>query len=341
MAIFKNALLVLIMASITVCLLMSSYVFKKPAIKLYTAIMPTNVFTPAITYEFDIRTPVAVITDTKSPKPSVTIDSIKSPSSTNKLKIPAPTIKNTVKKNVENTPVPLITYNLQNIIDDMTKEPDGAPHGVPENYSWADGRASVVFGVADNMKAAMAWGQLYVPKDFHGVEPKNTRVQIRNMKMYILSNRDNTWIIVQNSKNVAGSAFVENFKNNDNIPADIRKEPDGGISTMAGEGYNFHFWPADGRCNIDPLDVGGVFVTVEARLIIANPGMPDDHTAARYILSVGGDWWKDTKTDWLPDWSANRGIGSGRFKLVKNEWQSFSMTTLSVDKLRENPPPLN
>lgn len=215
----------------------------------------------------------------------------------------------------------------------MTGPPDGRLHGVPTYYSWASCQ-----GYPDDLtnsrgfRAATAWGQLY--EDARGNPATNTRVQIKAIKFYVLSKRDNTWRLLQSSQDVSGAAYIEDFSNNTNKPTDVRKESDGSISVTAGGGYNFHFWPTTSRAMIDPGDMGGVFTTVQARLI------GSDAAQARYLLNMGGDWWIDMNAGW-DNFKTNGGIALGRCKAVKPAWQSFNMTTLSPDEIRKNPPPLD
>lgn len=227
--------------------------------------------------------------------------------------------------------------SAETIIRDMQLPHEGRPHGVPDSFNWS--RKPRIGQGADpgSYKALTAWGQLY--EEAGGNPAANTRVHIRNIRAYVLSRRDHRWHRVQDSTDVAGAAFREDFARNDAAPADVRTEADGGISVKAGAGRNFHFWPASGRAAIDRRDVAGVFVTIQARLILDDPAQPDDRNRARYLLGAGGDYWKNRKSRWF-FWKTNRDIAIGRFKFVKNDWQAFNMATLSPDELRQNPPPL-
>ncbi|MBH8576634.1 hypothetical protein I8752_27325 [Nostocaceae cyanobacterium CENA369] len=69
------------------------------------------------------------------------------------------------------------------------------------------------------------------------------------------------------------------------------------ISVKTGNGYNFHFWPP-GRASINPIDVMGMFTTVQARLVVDDFNKPDDRSKARYILSMGGDYWFNLTAQW-------------------------------------------
>ncbi len=241
-------------------------------------------------------------------------------------------------KNQPQAPHKTKINSLQTIIDDMTLPHEGRPHGVPESYDWARGPQ---MGRGNHPPATWhamtAWGQVY--EDARGNPARNTRVEIRDMRAYILSKHDGKWHLVQKSRAVEGGAFREDFKANASRKADVRQEADGGVSVTAGGGYNFHFWPPGARAMINPLDIGGVFVTVEARLIVGNKDKPDDRKIARYLLSVGADYWVNGHAAW-DNFKTNDGIGLGRFKYVTSKWQAFNFTTLNAKQLRQNPPPL-
>ena len=67
---------------------------------------------------------------------------------------------------------------------------------------------------------------------------------------------------------------------------------------------------------------------------------PDDRASAHYLAGGGGDYWASQDASWKSDWSANGGINGGRMKFVTNNFQSFSMETLSATQMELNPPPL-
>jgi hypothetical protein len=228
--------------------------------------------------------------------------------------------------------------SLETIVDDMTLPHEGRPHGVPDSYDWA---RHPVMGMGNHPPAAWraitAWGQLY--EDASGNPASNTRVGIRLIRTYLLSKRDGKWRLVQSSDDVHGAAYREDFVNDTNHAAGIRREPGGGVSVHAGGGFNFHFWPSTGRAEMEAADIAGVFTTVEARLIVDDPAKPDDRQSARYLLSMGGDYWLDRKAEWY-HFKTNQGIATGRFKVVRVNWQAFNMTTLNREQLNKNRPPL-
>jgi len=244
--------------------------------------------------------------------------------------------------------------SIENIINDMTLANEGMPHGVPAYWDWAVGPVIHAGNHPPTSLTALAsWGVLY--EEAQGNPAKNTRVQLRSIKSYLLSKQDNKWYLVQNSVAVQGYAYVEDFAGDQHKDADIRSEGDGTISVTAGGGYNFHFWVPypNHRASIDPTDIAGVFTTVQARLVVGDPNQPDDRASARYLLGMGADYWTDLTTgwaqgrgsddqceEWIKGGGKNCGVANGRLKYVKDKWQSFNMITIGADEIRQNPPPL-
>ena len=234
------------------------------------------------------------------------------------------------------TPKPI--NSVATIIYDMAAPHEGIPHGIPKSFDWISGPR---IGMGNNpygFQAMTAWGHLYELTE--GNPANNTRVQIKNIKAYILSKQDGQWHLIQDSKKVEGAAYPEDYAGNDSKPADIRYEQNGSVSVKAGQGYNYHFWPASGRVSIDPNDIAGIFTTVQARLILDRPQKTDDRSQARYLLGMGGDYWKSLDAKWDNSWTTVGDIAIGKFKYVTTNWQAFNMTTLSPKEIRQNPPPI-
>ncbi|HPG39306.1 MAG TPA: hypothetical protein PLP19_04390 [bacterium] len=223
------------------------------------------------------------------------------------------------------------------IAGDMIPPHQGTPHGIPSTYDWYSGPR---LGMGNNpgaFKAMIAWGQVY--EDAQGNPAGNTRVHLQQIRTYILSKTQHTWQTADSSTNIDGNAYVEDFSGDANKPADERSEPEGGISVTAGDGYNFHFWSSNGRKSINPNDIGGVITMVRARLVLDDTTLVDDRATARYLLSVGGDYWSTLTAPW-DNFKTNGDIGIGKFKYVTKDWQWFCMTTLTEAELRDNPPPV-
>ena len=110
------------------------------------------------------------------------------------------------------------------------------------------------------------------------------------------------------------------------------------VGVGAYAGYNYHFWPSGGRAFVDVNNVIGVYTACDARLVKDDPNGPDDRAQCKNILQMGMDWWLDTSTGWLPDWSANSGLGAMRTKWVTTDWQTFNFCTLTPADITANPP---
>ena len=233
------------------------------------------------------------------------------------------------------TPVSSQT-TLDEIIDDMTLPHEGLPHGVPASYDWQAKPRRGAPEPGSGWSAAIAWGQVY--EWVNGSPATNVRIQIKDLDMYYMSKKDNQWHLLQSSLKVSGANYVEDFAGDVNKPANIRIEADGSISTTCGQGYNFHFWPSSGRVTIPVNDVAGCFVTVKARIIMNDKNGTDDRNDAKYLMSVGGDWWESLTAPW-DNWKTNWDIGIGRFRFITPEWQSFNMYSVPADTIRNNPPP--
>lgn len=224
------------------------------------------------------------------------------------------------------------------IAQDMQGQNEGNPHGVPLSYDWAVGPVTVMGNNSDGWKAIESWGALYEAAE--GNPATNTRVNIRNMQTYFLQKSSGKWLLLQNTSQPDGAAYVEDFSGDSNRPANVRTEPDGTISATAGGGYNFHFYPSN-RASIDPNDIGGIVVVVQARLIVGDPSKPDDTGTARYLLGSGADYYPDLAGGWPGTADFNPGVALGKMKYVQTQWRSFCMTTLTQSQLQNNPPPVN
>ena len=223
------------------------------------------------------------------------------------------------------------------VINDMQNSHEGIPHGVPTSYDW---QSSPVIHHAlppEGFNAITNWGQFYEEK--HGNPSTNTRVQIRNLKTYYLSISSGNWEQLQaECPYIDGKWFPENFQGSP-IQSDNQDEEEG-ISATAGygesEGYCYHFWKRD-RAEIIKGDIAGIFTTLEARLIVANPDLPDDRKEARYVINVGADYW----TSLTYGTCQGGDVGMGRFKYVRTGWRSYNFITLNKNEVLNNPPPLN
>jgi hypothetical protein len=198
--------------------------------------------------------------------------------------------------------------------------------------------------------AILPW---FVVFDGVGHDASNTRVQVRNLKLYMKSKSSGTWNLLEASTGVGGELYPKSLQGMDTSQPDTRTEEDGSTSIMPpGGNMVFHGW-SGGFSAIDGSDVAGVFLTLQARLVKDDEAGVDDRAAAKYLLHVGGDYYPDTSTrasDLAPAYYFP-GIGVSRAKMVTNDWQAFNFSTINVgasdtgatlteEELRAAPPPI-
>ncbi len=228
--------------------------------------------------------------------------------------------------------------NLNTLLSDMILPGEALPHGIVGDWT-AKPRLGAGVTPPNYMTAFMGWGQIYEAST--GNPGANYRVNLRDMRTYALYKSDGKWHLIQASKGMQGSAYVENFAGDVHKPAGEKTEADGSTSVRVGGGYNFHFWNSTGRTTLQSTNVSGLYTTFQARLIPDNPAKPDDRAACKIIGSMGGDWWRDLNAQWAADWSNNLDYAIGRFKFIGIPWQSYSAWAGDSTAFRSNPPPLD
>ena len=226
--------------------------------------------------------------------------------------------------------------NIETIVNDMTSPHEAVLSGIPTWYSWGTKPEIQRANPPDGWTATVPWGQIYREKNTD--IPENTRVEIASIKQYYLSKASNKWVYLGGSTTVDGAYYVENFSTNTTAQADKRIEPGGTVSIRLQPGYTFHFY-AKNRFPIDGNDINGMFITAKLRLILDDPGKPDDRNAARLLVGVGGDWWENMSAS-FDNFKTNLGIVIGRHRFVTNDWQYFNSHTLTADAIRQTPPPM-
>jgi hypothetical protein len=225
-----------------------------------------------------------------------------------------------------------ITLSRFDLENDMFLPHEGHPAGVPYSYNWRyRPRLGYGINIPENWNAIIAWGQVYADQNLPKPDENFplVRVHIKDLQLYVYQN-DGTWKILQDVQNPNGALYTEDFKDNVNKPAKIKYEKEGGISVQAGSGYNFHFYP-DRKETVDRNNIAGIFVVCKARLI----GTENHDILPKYLISIGGDYWRNLTAEWKSDWSNNNDIGIGRFKYITPEWQYFTMHTFSQEEVKK------
>jgi hypothetical protein len=207
---------------------------------------------------------------------------------------------------------------------------EGTPHGVPAGWDWAS--RAVAHGVqppSTDSRFVNLWGQVYV--DQTNVRPSNTRVAISGCELWRLPATGTTWERLQGGpgSRIEGGAWSEDFSR-DGGPFSLRTEADGSQSTVTADGWNSHFWTRD------PLADSGTgnrafLVACSARLVLADPALPDDRASSTYLVSVGADWRKsDYACPVINGITVCNSIGISRMLDVTNTWRRVVMTSTDL-----------
>jgi len=234
---------------------------------------------------------------------------------------------------------------VQAIYDDMHLPHQGHPYGMPSSYDMYQGPVVRGIGSGESDFHILVPGGL-VYEETERSSSTNTRVQIRNLRGYVLDKSDNTWKqLPEVPIEYANSAG--DLSGSPTTATDLRQEPEG-ISARLLSGSTDAFQFNTERIDIhaiyqkDLLELAAqVFVTYEARLILDDEHGEDDRHLAHYVADAGCSVWRRFDSVWEPDFSQNHDIGFGRFKYVTNDWQCFNIVTdISLSGLQQNPPPL-
>ena len=230
----------------------------------------------------------------------------------------------------------VIPNSLEQIRNDMAMPHEAIPRGVPESLDWRGGpRRGYGNNPPEDWSATITWGQVYAAQE--APEASNTRFQIKNMQTWYLSKTTGEWTNWQTSSRVGGANYAEDFQEDRNEPADLRREDEGASATVK-PGFNFHFWPEEGRVEMDPNDIEAVWTAIDGRLILQDSTIRDDRAEARLMLSAGADYWLDRAAPW-DQWTTNGDIAIGRFRFLTEDWETYNMHTMSDSILENNPPP--
>ncbi|MFV0400705.1 MAG: hypothetical protein ACK5LX_08820 [Oscillospiraceae bacterium] len=246
---------------------------------------------------------------------------------------------------IETSSMPLLTSD--DILGDMT----GYHEMEPKGFYQDSGQHGAAIKQGNNPPSGwnyiMPWGQAFEAKD--GSSSQNTAVQVTAPKVYILSKSQNVWVEMgrelssewyeaQGIATVSGKMYLENYYGDYNKPlSDSWPKTDDTISAVPGSGMVFHFWPSGGRASLysqsgikSSSDIAGVFVVFQGRLITLDPNRPDDRSSSRFVMNAGADYWLNLTGNGGLTQGYNPGVGMGKMKLVRNDWQHFTFCTMDA-----------
>ena len=258
--------------------------------------------------------------------------------------------------------------SVQEIVNDMKLYNEGELAGVDKGNGWASGPGYVIMGniprgtntpsywrpANTHFKSSATWNAVIpwlVVFDGVGNGATNTRVQMRNIKLYMKRKSTNRWEAIINQP-ISGEDYPKSLQGDQTTRADIRYEADGSRSLKPnGRNRVFHGWGSP--INFDAWDLKALVTTVQARLVVDNPARPDDRSRAKFLIHVGADYYPETSTRVAATAPAYYfpGVGVSRAKYVRNEWRAFNFSTIdagkpepggsiSTQELINNPPPL-
>ena len=218
-------------------------------------------------------------------------------------------------------------YDLEN---DMYLNHEGIPSGVPDYIGWKKKPGSTYGNkIPEDWNAALPWGQVYADETLRDPDKQFplVRVHLKDIQLFIYYG-DGNWKLITELTNPGGAAYVESFAGDENKKADIVKESGGGVSVQAGSGFNFHFW--GNRGVVEDRNIKGVFVVCKARLL----GTENYDKPSKYLLCMGGDYWRNMTATFKSDYSNNNDIAIGRFRYITPEWQYFFMHTFTKQEVK-------
>jgi len=242
---------------------------------------------------------------------------------------------------------PATLNNLDTVVADMRLKNDFILKGYETfKYGWYVGPGETHMGNNPSYSNSPTWSIFYNNPAYIGKSAKamlpwvvifdgvnnaasNVAVEMRNMRTYLKSRSTGRWTLIGGPSNVSGVYYG---KPNTGLPASneivVNRTPtSSAIKLPPNSGQFWHGWWGAGRLAINPADIGAFFVTVQARLIVADTSKPDDRYKAQIGLQVGADYYLDTVTTYRESYAP--AIGINRTKTINNNWQAYSYTTLS------------
>jgi hypothetical protein len=216
-------------------------------------------------------------------------------------------------------------------VADMTGLDEDHPFGVPSTgYAFYSGPYIVNGNTPGTNTAMLAWGGCYPGTSGGGVVPANTRVNVRNIRLYWYNSFFGEWPGGVFTSSFDGGYYAPDFSSGPSGPLDLRTEPDGTLSFTPVSGSVAHFYTPYPRLSIVPAFLGGVIVLAEARLILDNPLGADNRASADIILLMGADYYP---AETGPGMIGDPGVGGGKAKKLTANWRSFAFTTNTLSDL--------
>ena len=234
---------------------------------------------------------------------------------------------------------------VDTLISDMSEMNDMPLKDVNPVYGFSRGPGYNLAGTdSGGANFVLPW---FVQFEGVGNSASNTRVQMRNLRLFVKSRSTGEWSRLIDSDSFSGIQ-CDQGSNYFHCPQQAQVSDDGdSTSTLPLPHLNLHGWWG-GREPIESWDMEAMVISAEARLIKDSEDGVDDRSKAKYLLHIGADYYPSNA-------SYDRilqAAGVSRAKLVTNDWQAFTFTTIgdvgmqepgggiSSSELRDNPPPI-
>jgi hypothetical protein len=274
-----------------------------------------------------------------APAPSATAPSAIAPSASTPT-APAPT-----------APANTGVTTIDQVIADMNSTSEAMV--IDPRYSWQSKPAITMYSPAGKYIPSWWTGNRpewsynvltwFVAYEAQGNAATNTRVQIKNLRFYVLSQSTRTWRQFD-AKATPGIDLWQYPFRPAGSSAGTKYESSGGISMKPKYPYFHHGYGNSVR--ITPQDVRAIYVDMDFRLTVDDASKPDDRSKAKYVVDTGGDYWPGNgQGDWSLGYAP--GMGNSRMLLATKDWRKSTLLIpnfavgASYEELRKNPPPLN
>lgn len=163
----------------------------------------------------------------------------------------------------------------------------------------------------------------YTAFEAQGNRATNTRVQVRSLRTYILSNATRKWTLVDSTTAPMGGLWVYPFNYAGNFDSTgARSEETGGYSIKPAYPH-FHHGYGTTYSISNPADIRAVYIAMDFRLVVDDPAKPDDRSAAKYVVDTGADYYPGQNQNWGVNYAP--GVGNGRYLLATNNWRTATL----------------
>ncbi|RJG01072.1 hypothetical protein D3878_05305 [Noviherbaspirillum sedimenti] len=207
-----------------------------------------------------------------------------------------------------------------------------APRGDAIPSWWTGNRPEWTYSV-------LTW---FTTQEAQGNAATNSRVQVANLRFYVLSQATRTWKQLDTKSAPYSEMWSYPFAYAG--AGSVRSESSGGVSIKPDYPNFYHGY--GNSISIDPTDVRAVYVSMDFRLAVENTSKPDDRDSAKYVVNAGADYWPGKgQATWSLGYAP--GIGTGRTKLATKDWRTATLLVpnknygSTMEEIRKNPPPLN